>query len=143
MKSKNLVARARAYEWEEDASPAEGLLSVLIDLCLAPGAIVDLTPDTLDHAWDKLTRDLSVPDWRDESQALAEGIEVLTANLLEAGREELAEQLRAVGDIRFEAAAHSPEAEEERLLRAHDSAQAGDSRLWVPRRSPSPAGHSR
>jgi len=140
VRAKEIVSRARAYEKEADAWPAEALLSVLIDVFTGaeagqyeePGAEVD--PSAVQAAWEKLTRDLSVPDWLLESQALADGVDVLAANLTEAGRPDLAAALHALHEPRFEGATRSPDVTREHL-RTVDEGVTGpdDGRLWVPR----------
>src|SRR4051812_5863385 len=98
MRVSEIVAAARELERQDDASPAEAMLGVLVDLFTGGTAddVTELRPDCVQRAWEKLTRDLSVPDWLLESQALAEGVDVLAANLVEAGREDLAAQLRSL-----------------------------------------------
>ena len=137
MRVREIVARARAYERVEDAWPAESLLSVLIDLFTSPepGAAEELAPDDVQRAWQKLTRDLSVADWRIEARAFADGVDVLAANLTEAGADDLASHLRALHEPRFEGATQSPDVSRE-SLRTIDEAPAPateESVLWAPR----------
>lgn len=137
MRAREIVARARAYERAEDAWPAESLLSVLIDLFTSPepGAADELAPDEVQRAWQKLTRDLSVADWRIEARAFADGVDVLAANLTEAGADALAMRLRELHEPRFEGATQSPDVSRE-SLRTIDEAPvpvSEDGMIWVPR----------
>ncbi len=137
MRVREIVARARAYERAEDAWPAESLLSVLIDLFTSPepGAAEELTPDDVQRAWQKLTRDLSVADWRIEARAFADGVDVLAANLTEAGADGLATRLRELHEPRFEGATRSPDVSRESLRTIDEAAAAvaEDGVLWAPR----------
>lgn len=131
---KEIIARTRDYERLDGVSPAEALLSVLIDLFTRPDGREAIDPGTVQQAWEKLTRDLSVPEWLTESQTLSDGIDVLAANLMEAARHDLATALRAVSQPCFEGAMHSPDIAFDRLHELDDVPQPGaDSRLWVSR----------
>jgi hypothetical protein len=142
--TKEIVARARAYEKEEDAGPAEALVSVLVDIFAGMEAEPDVDPDAVQQAWERLTRDLSVPDWLLESQALADGVDVLAANLTEAGRPDLAAALHALHEPRFEGATRSPDVSRTHLRPIDEGVAApDDGRLWVPRGSRFAAGSPR
>jgi hypothetical protein len=143
MRTGEIVTRARDYQRTGGASPAEALLGVFIDLFTGPESPSALQPEEVRRAWERLTRDLSVPDWLLQSQALADGVDVLAANLAEAGRDDLAAALRSLREPRFEGAARSAELPVERLRRLGDEEPApADSRLWVPRVGPGPLGRA-
>ncbi|HLZ69653.1 MAG TPA: hypothetical protein VKV26_07045 [Dehalococcoidia bacterium] len=136
MRVREIVARARAYEEAEDAWPAESLLSVLIDLFTSPEpeAAAALAPAEVQRAWRKLTRDLSPADWRIEARAFADGVDVLAANLTEAGADDLAVRLRELHEPRFEGAIRSPDVSRESLRAIDEPAvPAEDGPMWVPR----------
>jgi hypothetical protein len=134
---REIIAWARAYERAEDAWPAESLLSVLIDLFTSPepGAAEALTPDEVQRAWQKLTRDLSVADWRIEARAFADGVDVLAANLTEAGADDLAALLRELHEPRFEGATRSSDVSRESLRTIEEAPPpaSDDGVMWVPR----------
>jgi hypothetical protein len=138
---KEFVAWAREYEDADDASAAEAMLSVLIELytcdVLEDDDVIDA--DVFHRAWVRLTRDLDVPDWLDQAQSLAEGVDVLAANLVEAGRSELAAELREISTPRFDGAAASAELDLHlrRRQRAADAAPdvAEPERPWTARPS--------
>jgi hypothetical protein len=135
VRAREIVARARAYERAEDAWPAESLLSVLIDLFTspAPGAVEALAPIEVQRAWQKLTRDLSVADWRIEARAFADGVDVLAANLTEASADDLASLLHRLHEPRFEGAVHSPDVSRESLRTIEEPPpSAEDGSMWVP-----------
>lgn len=134
MRTKEIVSRARAYVQADDALPAEALLSVLIDLFTGECVTEGVAPDAVQSAWEKLTRDLDVPAWLLASQALADGVDVLAANLIEAGRPDLAAGLRTLHEPRFEGAAHSADVSRESLRPVAEGFMAPeDGRLWAPR----------
>ncbi len=143
MRANEIVAQARGYERTDDLEPAEALLSVLIDLFTAGELAMPVRPEEVQRAWELLTRDLGVPDWLLQSQALADGVDVLAGNLVEAGRPDLAESLRALHEPRFEGAVRSPEvpAGRLRMLESEEPAPT-DRRLWVPRVGPGPLGRA-
>jgi len=133
-----IVSRARAYAQADDAPPAEALLSVLIDWFTgdqpAAEALAGVAPDAVQRAWDKLTRDLDVPAWLLASRALADGVDLLAANLIEAGRPDFAAALRALHEPHFEGAARSADASRESLHPSDEGvATPPDDRLWAPR----------
>jgi len=90
----DIVEAALAYEEEDELAPGEAMLSVLIDLYTGAGELEPLKPHTLRRAWERYTRDLDVEDWQAEWRVVHEGIEVLAANLQEAGDADLARNLR-------------------------------------------------
>ncbi|MHB8576588.1 MAG: hypothetical protein ACYDCQ_14795 [Dehalococcoidia bacterium] len=138
---KELVAWAREYEDADDASPAEAMLSVLIELYTCDVLDDDdaIDADVFHRAWVRLTRDLEVPDWLDQAQTLAEGVDVLAANLVESGRPELAAELREISTPRFDGAAASAELDVHLLRRQRAADAALDvaelERPWTPRPS--------
>jgi hypothetical protein len=143
MRANEIVAQARNYERTDDLAPAEALLSVLIDLFTAGEPAEPVRPQEVQRAWELLTRDLGVPDWLLQSQALADGVDVLAGNLLEAGRLDLADSLRALHEPRFEGAVRSPELPAERLRTLGvDEPAPTERRLWVPRVGPGPLGRA-
>ncbi len=145
MKVKEIVARARWYERYDEASPADCLLSVMIDLFTDESDDERLDARTVQQAWEKLTRELSVTEWLEQCQAFTGGVDILAGNLAEAGRRDLAATLRTVAQPRFEGAARSPEVDIDRLRRLDDAPDivtgvAADGRLWA-RRGQAAAGH--
>lgn len=143
MRANEIVAQARGYERSDGAAPAEALLNVLIDLFTAGEPAEAVRPQDVQRAWEKLTRDLGVPDWLLQSQTLADGLDVLAANLVEAGRADLAASLRALHEPRFEGAVRSPEVPVERLRQlGAEEPPPGDGRLWVPRVGSGPLGRA-
>lgn len=143
MRANEIVAQARNYERTDEATPAEALLSVLIDLFIGAEPAVPVRPQEVQRAWELLTRDLGVPDWLLQSQALADGVDVLAGNLMEAGRPDLADSLRALHEPRFEGAVRSPEVPAERLrVLGSEQPAATDRRLWVPRAGAGPLGRA-
>ncbi len=141
MKAKEIVARARWYEQYDDASPAECLLSVLIDLFTDEMEEEDLTARTVQQSWERLTRELSMTECLDERQAFSDGVDVLAGNLAEAGRRDLAATLRTIAQPRVEGAAHSDRVDVEQMRQLEDVPDPQtDGRLWVPRGA-TPIGH--
>jgi hypothetical protein len=141
MKAKEIVARARWYERYDDASPAECLLSVLIDIFTDEAEEESLDASTMQLAWQRLTRDLSVAQCLEQHQAFSDGVDLLAGNLAEAGRRDLATSLHSIAQPRLEGAAHSDAVDVDRLRRLEDGPEPqGDDRLWVPR-SATRAGH--
>ncbi len=144
MKAKEIVARARWYEQYDDASPAECLLAVLIDIFtdeMDEAEEDDLNARTMQQAWERLTRDLSMAECLDEHQTFIDGVDVLAGNLAEAGRRDLAATLRTIARPRVEGAAHSTEIDVTQLRQLDDVPDPQtDGRLWVPRGA-TPIGH--
>jgi hypothetical protein len=91
----DIVEAALAYEEEDGLPPGEAMLSVLIDLYTGFEEPDDLRDGTLRKAWERYTRDLEIEQWQAEWRVVQEGIEVLAANLHEAGDVDLAQNLRA------------------------------------------------
>jgi hypothetical protein len=90
----DIVEAALAYEEEDAITPGEAMLSVLIDLYTGEEEIDELGPQILRRAWERFSRDLDVSEWQSEWQTVRDGIEVLAANLQEAGDLHLARNLR-------------------------------------------------
>ncbi len=133
MKAKELIARARWYERFEDASPADCLLSVLIDIFTDETDDEELEAKIVQQAWERLTRDLSVPEWLEACQTLTDGVDVLAGNLAEAGRRDLAATLRTISQPRFGAAARSSDVEHDLLHRMGEAPpRPTQRRLWAP-----------
>lgn len=138
MNVKELVDWANDYADADGVSPAEAMLSVLIELytsdLLDDGESIDA--ETFRRAWDRITRECSVSDWLEQAQALADGVDALAAILCEVGRDDLATDLRDLSALRFEGAARSPDLDLNRIRRSQGSgAPTPDNRLWVPRPS--------
>jgi hypothetical protein len=89
MQAKQIVARAEAYAQMEHTGPAEGLLAALIDLFTVEGGS-EIAGDDVRAAWERLCRRLDERTRLHEQRLLQEGVELLAANLLEAGDAERA-----------------------------------------------------
>jgi hypothetical protein len=139
MKAKEMIARARWYEQFEDASPSECLLSVLIDIFTDEIDDEEVEARTVEQTWERLTRDLAVPEWLEQCQTLNDGVDVLAGNLAEAGRRDLAAMLRSISQPRFGGASRSPDLESGLLRRLDDApARQGERRLWGAQGTPLP-----
>lgn len=134
MRTNRIVSRARSYQEIYGASPAESLLDALIDAFTNDDSGQPVEPAAVQQSWEKLSRDLTMPEWLQESQVLVDGLAVLAANLLEAGRPDLGAMLRELHEPRFERAMHSPDVDIERLQEVESGAVGdGNPLLWVPR----------
>jgi len=89
MQAKQIAARAEAYAQLERTGPAEGLLAALIDLFTVEGGS-EIAGDDVRAAWERLCRRLDERTRLYEQRLLQEGVELLAANLLEAGDAERA-----------------------------------------------------
>ena len=125
MHAKAFAARAEGYARLEGGSPSAGLIAALIDLFTVRGEGENADAEVVRAAWDRLAHRLDDRTRLREQLALTDGVELLAANLLEAGDADRA----AVARQLFPPVAH-PAPEPEPVGEPVPSF-APDSALWV------------
>ncbi len=125
MNAKAFAARAEEYARLEGGSPSNGLIAALIDLFTVRGDGENVDAEVVRAAWDRLSRRLDERARLREQLVLTDGVELLAANLVEAGEMDRAALARQF----FPAVAHvapEPESAVEPV-----PSFAADNALWV------------
>ena len=125
MQARAFAARAEGYARDERTGPAAGLLAALIDLFTVAGEGENADAEVVRAAWERLTRRLDDRTRLREQLALSNGLDLLAANLLEAGDADGAAAARQL----FPPIAHAAPAETEQP--DPEPAFATDAALWA------------